>query len=122
MNRVYIGEIREHLNEEIRLQGFVENFRDGRAMAFIVLRDVTGKVQITIEKEKQEALLPVLENVTPDSVLTVTGTAYESEYVKLNGIEVIPSGITVESTAAALPIQRESSARARCSCPCASAN
>ena len=107
MNRVYIGEIREHLNEEIRLQGFVENFRDGRAMAFIVLRDVTGKVQITIEKEKQEALLPVLENVTPDSVLTVTGTAYESEYVKLNGIEVIPSGITVESTAAALPIQRE---------------
>ena len=107
MNRVYIGEIREHLNTEIKLQGFVENFRDGRAMAFIVLRDVTGKVQVTIEKEKQEALLPVLENITPDSVLTVIGTAFESEYVKLNGIEVIPTAITVESTAAALPIQRE---------------
>ena len=107
MDRVYIGEIREHLNTEIKLQGFVENFRDGRAMAFIVLRDVTGKVQITVEKEKQEALLPVLENITPDSVLTVCGTAFESEYVKLNGIEVIPSDIKVESTAAALPIQRE---------------
>ena len=107
MNRVYLGEIREHLNEEILIQGFVENFRDGRAMAFIVLKDITGKVQITVEKEKLPELLPALAEITPDSVISVVGIAYESEYVKLNGLEVIPREIRVESVAAALPIQRE---------------
>ena len=107
MNRVYLGEIREHLNEEILIQGFVENFRDGRAMAFIVLKDISGKVQITVEKEKLPELLPALSVITPDSVISVVGIAYESEYVKLNGLEVIPKEIRVESVAAALPIQRE---------------
>ena len=52
MERVYLGEIRQHLEKEILLQGFVENFRDGKAMAFLVMKDITGKVQVTIEKEK----------------------------------------------------------------------
>ena len=74
MDRVYLGDVRNHLNEEILVQGFVENFRNGKSMAFIVLKDITGKLQIT---------------------------------VKLNGLEMIPSSVKVESIAAALPIQRE---------------
>ncbi len=107
MKRVYMKDLREHLNEEILIQGFVENFRNSRAMAFIVLKDITGKVQITVEKEKLPELLPALDIITPDSVLSVTGICYESEYVKLNGLEVIPKEIKVESVAAALPIQTE---------------
>ena len=107
MQRVYIGQIKEHLEQEILLQGFVENFRDGRAMAFIVLKDITGKVQVTVEKEAHPELLEALSAITPDSVVTVTGVAKESEYVKLNGVEVYPTSIKVESVAAALPIIRE---------------
>ena len=107
MERVYIGKIREHLNEEVLLQGFVDNFRNSSKMAFIVLKDITGRVQITVEKEKLPALLPALDQITQDTVISVEGICYESEYVKLNGLEVIPSSITVESVAAALPIQRE---------------
>ena len=107
MQRIYVKDIRDNLEKSILVQGFVENFRDGKAMCFIVLKDITGKVQITIEKEGHEELLPALGQITPDSVISVIGVAHESEYVKMGGIEIIPTEIKVESVAAALPIQRE---------------
>ena len=76
-------------------------------MLFIVLKDITGKVQITLEKEKAPELAEQLEAVTNDSVLTVIGQVAENEYVKLGGIEIIPKEISVESVAEALPIARK---------------
>lgn len=108
MERTYIGDIMQNLDKEVLLRGFVENFRDGKSMAFIVLKDITGKIQITIEKEKHPELLDTLLAVTPDSVISVTGVAVASEYVKMGGVEVFPNTITVDSTAIALPIIRES--------------
>ena len=107
MNRTYINELKQTLNQEILIQGFVENFRNSKNMAFIVLKDITGKVQITIEKEKHPDLSQALEQITPDSVISVWGVAVESAYVKLNGMEVIPNAIQVESVAEVLPIVRE---------------
>ncbi len=107
MERLYIGKIKDHLDTEVKLQGFVDTFRDSKAMAFIVLKDITGKVQITIEKANHPELLDLLPQITPDSVLTVLGVPKASEYVKLNGVEVIPTSIVLESVAAPLPIHRE---------------
>lgn len=107
MDRTYICDVASKTNQEIVVKGFVENFRDTRAMAFIVLKDITGKVQITIEKEKLPEVTEQIAGLTPDSVISVTGVAYESEYVKMGGIEIIPSNIKVESIAEALPIVRE---------------
>lgn len=107
MERVYLKDVRAHLNEEILVQGFVENFRNSSKMAFIVLKDITGKLQITIEKEVLPEIAAVIEPLTGDSVISVKGVVSESEYVKLNGLEMIPSEIRIESIAAALPIQRE---------------
>ena len=111
MERVYLSEVRKHLGEEILVQGFVENFRNGKSMAFIVLKDITGKLQITVEKEKLPEIAEAIEPLTGDSVISVTGIVYESEYVKLNGLEMIPSSVKVESIAAALPIQMSDSGR-----------
>ncbi len=107
MERVYLKDVREHLNEEILVQGFVENFRNSSKMAFIVLKDITGKLQITVEKEVLPEIAAAIEPLTGDSVISVKGVVSESEYVKLNGLEMIPSEIKIESIAAALPIQRE---------------
>ena len=43
------------IDEQNLLYGFVENIRNKKTMAFIVLRDVTGKIQVTVEKGKNEA-------------------------------------------------------------------
>lgn len=107
MERVYIGEIRSHLEKEILIQGFVDSFRDSKHMAFIVVKDITGRVQITVEKAKLEGLLPEIAKITQDSVISATGVCHESEYVKLNNLEFIPTTIKVESVAEALPIHRE---------------
>ncbi len=107
MERTYIADIKNNLGKPVLVQGFVENLRDGKAMAFIVLKDITGKLQITVEKEKAEHLCETISKLTPDSVVSITGTAIENEFVKLNGIELIPDEIKIESIADALPIMRK---------------
>lgn len=107
MERTYIADIKNNLGKPVLVQGFVENLRDGKAMAFIVLKDITGKLQITVEKENAEHLCETISKLTPDSVVSITGTAIENEFVKLNGIELIPDEIKIESIADALPIMRK---------------
>ena len=105
--RVYIKDVAGKIGTEVKLQGFADNIRNSKSMLFIVLKDITGKVQITLEKEKAPELAEQLEAVTNDSVLTVIGQVAENEYVKLGGIEIIPKEISVESVAEALPIARK---------------
>ena len=45
MERSYAAQVRGA--DEIKVCGFVENIRNKSKMAFIVLKDITGKVQIT---------------------------------------------------------------------------
>ena len=107
MERTYARDVRGA--EQIKVCGFVENIRNKRTMAFIVLKDITGKVQITVEKGCDEALDAAVNAITLDSVITVVGKAVESEYVKLGGVEIYPKQIIIESLAAPLPIDREAS-------------
>ena len=107
MERTYISDVRSHVGETIKVQGFIENLRSSKAMAFIVLKDITGKLQITIEKEDHPDLVPVIDQLTGDSVITVVGKARLDDYVKLGGIEMIPEAIEVESIADPLPIVRK---------------
>ena len=107
MERIYIENVKDYADKEVSLAGFVDNYRDGKAMAFMVLKDITGRVQVTIEKELHPDWEEMLSQITPDSVVRVTGKVALSDFVKLNGVEIIPSDIKIESIAAALPIARE---------------
>ncbi len=107
MESTFIADIKNNLDKPVLVQGFIENLRDGKAMAFIVLKDITGKLQITVEKEKAEHLCDTIAQLTPDSVVSITGTAIANDFVKLNGIELIPTDIKIESIADALPIMRK---------------
>lgn len=105
MERTYAANVRAA--DSIKVCGFVENIRNKSKMAFIVLKDITGKVQITVEKGENEALDQAVNQLTLDSVITVSGRAVESEYVKLGGVEIYPREIIIHSLAAPLPIDRE---------------
>ena len=107
MERVYAQEVGQHIDEVVKVQGFVENIRNSKAMAFIVLKDITGKIQITLEKEPNPQLAEIVDTITQDSVITVSGKAVKNEYVKMGGIEILPEEILVESIANALPIVRK---------------
>ena len=105
MNKVYVKDLKEHLGKEIVFSGFVDTIRDKKWVMFVILRDSTGKVQMTIEKseESNKELLDIMSNVSVESTIKVTGVLNENEAVKLGGMELIPSKIEVTSCAETLP-------------------
>ncbi len=107
MTRTYVKDIKDNIGSSVKVQGFIENFRNSKAMAFIILKDITGKIQVTVEKEAHPEMEETLNSLTGDSVITVIGKVIENEYVKMGGIEVLPDEIIVESIADALPITRK---------------
>ena len=96
---IKINELNKHFDEEVVISGFVDEIRNLKWVQFVVLRDETGKVQITIEKseEANKELVEIIDNLTVESTLKVTGKVMDSPKVKLNGMEVIPSKIEVTS-------------------------
>ena len=107
MERTYINQVQNSIGSTVKVQGFIENLRTSKAMAFIVLKDITGKLQITVEKADHPELVDTIDTLTADSVITVTGKVVANDYVKMGGIEMIPTEIQVESIADALPIARK---------------
>jgi len=105
MDRTWIAEVAT--GEQVKVQGFVETVRDGKAMAFLVVRDISGSLQITVEKERHPDLCDDITRLTPDSVVTVTGQVCANEAVRLGGIEMIPDSLRIESIAEPLPISRK---------------
>jgi aspartyl-tRNA synthetase len=106
MQRTQIADVQS--GNRVRISGFVENFRNKRTMAFIVIRDITGKIQVTLVKEEHPELAEIADGIALDSVVTVEGQAVANDYVKLGGIEILPESIKIESLADALPIKPDS--------------
>ena len=105
MERTYIKDVKPGV---VKVSGFVENFRNKRTMAFIVVKDITGKLQVTIEKEKHPEFSEMLDMLTIHSVVSFEGEVVESEYVKMGGKEMYPTAMKIESIAEALPIKDDS--------------
>lgn len=100
MKSIYIKELNKHFGENVVISGFVDEIRNLKWVQFIVLKDHTGKVQITIEKseEKNKKLVELVDSLTLNSTLRVEGIINESPNVKLSGMELIPENIEVTST------------------------
>ncbi|MCL2177506.1 MAG: aspartate--tRNA(Asn) ligase [Firmicutes bacterium] len=102
--------VRTHINKikpgkKVKIAGFLENIRDKKNLAFIVVRDITAKVQVTVFKpDASPDVLAALEHLTLDGVVEIEGKAVTNEGVKMGGLEIIPTKITVLSKAEALPI------------------
>ena len=98
MKKIYFKNLNEYLNKEITIEGFVDSVRDLQYVQFLVIRDISGKVQVTIEKnEGNSKLNEIVSNLMTESTVKITGKLLENEKVKLNGMELIPSEIIVTS-------------------------
>ena len=98
MKKIYFKNLNEYFEQEITIEGFVDNIRDLQYVQFLVVRDTTGKIQITIEKnENNSKLNEIVSNLTIESTVKITGTLLKNEKVKLNGMELIPNDIIVTS-------------------------
>lgn len=99
--------------EYVRVGGFVENLRNKRYMAFIVLRDMSGKLQLTVDKGAYPDVANEVDKLTVESVITAYGKVVDNPAVKMGGRELIVEKLVVESVAEAMPLMADSSIDAR---------
>src|SRR5438105_8781041 len=89
----------ESLNKEVVLAGWVHDVRVLGGISFLLLRDMSGIVQVTAPKAKAPAeVLKEITGLHQEDVLFVRGMVVASKIAK-RGIEVIPSEIEVVSRA-----------------------
>ena len=62
--RVMAGEISRLVGHVVTVKGFVEAVRVHKSVQFVIIRDSTGKVQVTHLKSKSETLTQLIENLT----------------------------------------------------------
>lgn len=98
MKKIYFKNLDKYLKKEIAIEGYVDNIRDLQYVQFLIVRDTTGKVQITIEKNESNGKLnEIVSNLTIESTVKIIGTLFQNKKVKLNGMELIPTDIIVTS-------------------------
>jgi nondiscriminating aspartyl-tRNA synthetase len=100
MERVLIGDLRKHIGETVKVQGWLQTLRDQKKMQFLVLRDLTGMVQIVFEKNLNPDLATTISGVTQESNLTITGQVIDNPIVKLGGLEIQLATLAVDNLSA----------------------
>ncbi|MBT7485534.1 MAG: aspartate--tRNA ligase, partial [Rhodospirillales bacterium] len=104
------GELRlDQSGSEVRLSGWVHRKRDHGNLLFVDLRDHYGITQCVIDVSSP--LFKTVEDVRPESVITVTGRVVERTEDTVNStlptgeVEVTMDEVIVENPADVLPLQ-----------------
>ncbi|MEA4914151.1 MAG: aspartate--tRNA(Asn) ligase [Christensenella sp.] len=105
MKRTLINDAR--IGESVRIESFIEHIRNTRYMAFLVVRDRSGSVQVTIEKQLHPEWTEILDSLTVESVVSIEGNLRENPQVKLGGRELNPTNLEILSLAAPLPLTKD---------------
>ena len=97
--KIDVKDLKNYADKEIVFEGFVDAIRDIKWVQFVVLRDSTGKVQMTIEKslEENKEMVELVSSLPLESTVRVNCKVVLNPNVKLNGMELIPSKIVVTS-------------------------
>jgi aspartyl-tRNA synthetase len=113
MNRIPIAALGAATSSEVVIAGFVEAVRVLKRMIFIMVRDRTGHVQVTVERMAPGGSTGVVEptavGLTIGSAVRVAGTLVPNPAVKAGGVELMASTIDVAGPAEpGLPIDEHS--------------
>lgn len=84
--------------KKVCVAGWVEDIRNLGSIAFIIVRDRKGTLQVTVFKKKQGEIFETLTSLSRESVVAVKGTCKANEKVR-NGYEIVPEEVEVLSVA-----------------------
>jgi len=94
LERIPIEEAKRRIGEPVTIAGWVSRVRDKGKIRFIVLRDVTGEIQITVKPENAAYSGISSLDLGREDVVSVEGEAVSSEIVHA-GVEFIPRSVKV---------------------------
>src|SRR5579859_897125 len=107
MPRTFVRDLRQHLGQTVTVCGWVNTLRLQRRLQFVLVRDQTGMVQVTRPRDGA-ALEELIEGLSVESAVRVSGRVVDNPIVKLGGLEILPESIEVAGAAESpLPIDEE---------------
>jgi len=102
--RVLIKDVFNEKKKNVRIAGWVHKIRELGKIRFLILRDISGMIQITAVKGKiDNDLFKKIDKLTRESVIYVNGVVKNSKQAP-GGKEIVPEEIGVLSKAEELPI------------------
>lgn len=105
-----VKNLSNYVGQQVTIQGFVDTIRSQKRMHFMVVRDHSGRVQTLYDKGVGETeVVTMLNSLTPESAVSITGTVVLNPKVRLNGLELSIDTVEIVSVASApLPIAPDS--------------
>ena len=101
---VYIDRLKDHVGEEVTLEGWLYRGRASGKVQFLIVRDGTGLCQCVVEKGKiPDELFDQLKHLGQESSLSVTGTVRADER-SVGGHELATTGARIIAPAEGYPI------------------
>lgn len=94
---------------KVRVGGMIEIIRDKKNIQFIVLKDASGKIQLTVDKVTYPEIGETFAHLLPGATVEVEGNLVLSEYVKMGGKEILVESVKVTSIAEVSPINEDTS-------------
>ncbi len=99
MERTSVGSLRDHIGEQVKVQGYLQTLRDQKKMQFLIIRDLTGLVQAAFWKANDPALAEKISALGVESVVSIQGMLIDNPVVKLGGLEIQLEALDVLSQA-----------------------
>jgi aspartyl-tRNA synthetase len=97
-NRSLISELQTREDGPVKIGGWVETLRDQKRIQFIIIRDESGSVQVTYPRPQDEdALADLVSSLASGSFVEIEGNLKHDERVKLGGIEILLTDLTLVS-------------------------
>jgi len=82
----------------VTVAGWIEDIRNLGGIAFLILRDKTGKIQVTVLKKENPELFKELVSLSRETVVSITGLCQENTQV-MNNWEILPQQVHILSLA-----------------------
>jgi len=102
--RILIKDVFKSKEKKAEVAGWVKNTRALGKIKFLVLKDISGEIQITASEGKVEKkVLEQMGKISRESVIIVEGEVKEAKQAP-GGKEIFPEKITILNRAADLPI------------------
>jgi aspartyl-tRNA synthetase len=102
MERIYSANVKDNINKEVLLKGWVSTIRNLGSVIFVILRDCSGEVQLVASKGKCD--FDKIKELRREDVIKVIGKVVANEKAP-NGVEVQIKKIEILNKAGPLPIE-----------------
>ena len=99
MERTLIKDLNQHIDETVKIQGWLQKLRDQKSMQFLIMRDQTGLTQVAHWKKGNPEMAEMISTLGTESALTIIGKVVKNEVVKLGGLEIQIKTLVIENNA-----------------------